>query len=86
MAFANLNGLMSTMLNVSDYSSEEKPDIMGITETKLKSDVDFFKYWRVHDVIIIPTCILCLYRCILQKRENKPVMNNTINIISYCKR
>ncbi len=37
VAYMNINGLISGVLELEDYLKEEKPDIMGIVETKLTS-------------------------------------------------
>ena len=42
VAYTNVNGLASSVLEINDYLSTEKPDIMAITETKLSGNIDAF--------------------------------------------
>lgn len=42
VAYTNVNGLISSMLETGDYLSKEKPDVMGITENKLTGSIDAF--------------------------------------------
>ena len=42
VAYTNINGLLSAGLEIQDYLKEEKPDIIGLVETKLTGDVNSF--------------------------------------------
>ncbi|MPC31817.1 hypothetical protein E2C01_025117 [Portunus trituberculatus] len=39
MTYTNIDGLLSSMLEVRDYLKEKKPDVMCIVETKLGAEI-----------------------------------------------
>ena len=43
VAYTNVN--VTALLKLNDYISENKPDIMGITETKLYKGITVNEYW-----------------------------------------
>ena len=52
VAYTNVDGLLSSMLEIKDYSSSKKSDVFCMTETKLKEEIyvhfqqERFKIWR----------------------------------------
>ena len=52
VAYTNVDGLLSSILEIKDYVSSEKPDVFCMTETKLKEEINVnfqlqgFKLWR----------------------------------------
>ena len=40
MAYTNVNGLLSALVEINDFLRIEKPDVMGITETKLTEVIE----------------------------------------------
>ena len=39
VAYTNVDGLLSSMLEIKDYSSSKKSDVFCMTETKLKEEI-----------------------------------------------
>ena len=52
VAYTNVDGLLSSILEIKDYVSSEKPDVLCMMETKLKEEINVnfqpegFKLWR----------------------------------------
>ncbi len=52
ITYTNIDGLISSILEVRDYLREEKPDVMCMTETKLRQEIllnfekEGYKLWR----------------------------------------
>ena len=52
VAYTNVDGLLSSMLEIKDYLSSQKPDVFCMVERKLKEEIyisfqqEGFKFWR----------------------------------------
>ena len=52
VTYTNIDGLLSSVLEVRDYLKESKPDVLCIPETKLKEEINIkftdegYKCWR----------------------------------------
>ena len=52
VAYTNVDGLLSSILEIKDYLASEKPDVFCMTETRLKEEINVkfqqerFKLWR----------------------------------------
>ena len=43
VAYTNIDGIISTALELKDFLRKEQPDIMGIVETKITGGIDALK-------------------------------------------